>query len=53
MDNINSHINVKLYHLLNETTRGSVAITVLELRAKISLKFKKNWENIAIFLYWD
>ena len=51
MDNINSHINVKFYYLLNETTPGSVAITVLELYAKILLKIFKNWENIAIFLY--
>ena len=49
MDNINSHINVKFYYLLNETTPGSVAITVLELYAKILLKNLKNWENIAIF----
>ena len=48
MDNINSHINVKFYYLLNETTPGSVAITVLELYAKIFLKILKNWENIAI-----
>ena len=51
MDNINSHINVKFYYLLNKTTPGSVAITVLELYAKILLKIFKNWENIAIFLY--
>ena len=31
MDNINSHINVKLYYLLNEATPGFVAKTVLEL----------------------
>ena len=30
-DNIDSYINVKFYYLLNETTPGSVAITVLEL----------------------
>ena len=28
MVNINSHINVKFYYLLNETTPGSVAKTV-------------------------
>ena len=38
MDNINCHINMKFDHLLNETTPGSVAITVLELYAKIFLK---------------
>ena len=31
LDNINSHINVKFFYLLNETTPGFVAITVLEL----------------------
>ena len=31
MDNINSHINVKFNYLLNETTPGLVAKTVLEL----------------------
>ena len=49
MDNINSHINVRFYHLLNETAPRSVAITVLELYAKIFLKILKNWENIAFF----
>ena len=31
MDNINSHINVKSYYLLNETTPEFVAKTDLEL----------------------
>ena len=31
LDNINSHINVKFYYLLNETTPGFVAKNVLEL----------------------
>ena len=53
LDNINSHINVKFYYLLNGTTPGSVTLTVLELYAKIFLKIYKNWENIAIFLYWN
>ena len=52
MDNIDSHINVKFHYLLNETTPGFVAITVLELYEKIFLKIKKtNWENIVFFLY--
>ena len=38
MDIIKGHINVKFYYLLNETTPGSVDITVLELYAKIFLK---------------
>ena len=41
MDNIKSYINVKFYYLLNETTPGSVAITVFELYAKTFLKIKK------------
>ena len=49
MDNINSHINVKSNYLLNETASGSVAITVLELWAKIFQKIKKNWEKMAVF----
>ena len=36
MDNINSHINVNLYYLLNETNPGFVTITILELQAKTS-----------------
>ena len=52
MDNINSHINVKFYYLLNETTPGSLAITVLELYAKIFQKTKKKKrENLANFFY--
>ena len=35
MDDIDNYINVKFYYLLNETTQGFVAITVLELLAKI------------------
>ena len=31
LDNINSHINVKFYYPLNETTPGFVAKTILEL----------------------
>ena len=30
-DNVNIHINVNFYYLLNETTPGFVAITVFEL----------------------
>ena len=41
MDNINSYINVKFYYLLNETTPGFVALTVLELYAKKLKKFQK------------
>ena len=41
MDNINSHINVRFYHLLNEITPGSVAITVLELYAKLFFEILK------------
>ena len=49
MGNNDSYINVKFYHLLNETTPGFVTKNVLELYAKIILKILKNWENIAIF----
>ena len=49
MDNINKNINVEFYHLLNEITPGFVAITVLELLAKISQKILKNWENMVVF----
>ena len=34
MDNINSHINVSIHYLSNET--NFVALTVLELQAKTS-----------------
>ena len=34
LDNINSHINVKFYYLLNGTTPESVTLTVLELYEK-------------------
>ena len=47
MDNINSHINVKFYYLLNETIPGSVA---LELYAKMFFYILKTWENIAFFI---
>ena len=30
-DNVNIHINVNFHYLSNETTPGSIAITVLEL----------------------
>ena len=49
MDNINSHINVKFYCLLNETTPGSVAITVLELYAKTFLEFFKKLGKYCYF----
>ena len=35
MVNINSHINVNFYYLWNKTNQRFVAITVLELQAKI------------------
>ena len=41
MDNINIYINVKFHYLLNETIPGFVAITVLELQAKIYFKIQK------------
>ena len=51
MENINSHINVKFYCLLNETTPGSVAITVLELYAKTFLEIFKKLGKYSYFLY--
>ena len=44
---MNNYINVNLYYLSNETNPRFVAITVLELKAKIFLKNRKNWEEIA------
>ena len=41
MGNINNHINVNFYHLSNETNPGFLAITVLELWEKISIRYIK------------
>ena len=41
MDNINSLIIVDFHYLSNETNPGFLAITVLELKAKIFQKIKK------------
>ena len=49
MDNINSHINVEFYYLSNETTPGFVAKTVLEIYAKIFLKFFKKLGKYSYF----
>ena len=40
-NNINNHINVNFYYLSNETNPGFVALTVLELWAKIFQKTGK------------
>ena len=53
MDNINSHIYVKFYYLLNETTPGSVAITVLELYAKVFFKIYKKLGKYSHFFIFE
>ena len=53
MDNINSHINVKFYYLSNKTNQRFVAITVLELKAKIFKKSKKSGKKWLFFLDWN
>ena len=49
MNSINSYSNVKFYCLLNEITPGSVAITVLDLEAKIFQKLKKKLRKYDFF----
>ena len=53
MDNINSHIHVKIYYLLNETTSVFVAKNRFEVISKNILKKFLKSENYSYFLYLE